>query len=1244
MKILAIRIKNLASLEGITEIDFTKEPLRTAGIFAITGPTGAGKSTILDALCLALYEQTPRYSKSNDRNQSIQDISGNAITQSDPRKILRDGATDGYAEIDFVGVDGNRYRAQWNVRRARNRADGALQSHQVAFKNLDTNIDVQGTKTEILASITQKVGLTFDQFTRAVLLAQGDFTAFLKAPNSDKSELLEKLTGTQIYSEISKRIFENHRNEREDLNLLTAQKSGINILSEEELESLNKRMTELVQLLQDHQKAADALGKEIDWHEKLQILQKAFNESGLALEIAISQKEEAAERELKLAQVNQVQPLRVWVQGRDDQQKLLADKEVKLKDLESALQLQEEEQKKQNEQLNSAQQKLDLKTKDQEQAQPLLNQAKQLDTQLKDRVLQLQTAKIDLQQAKEIFTNQEEQIQNYQQRAEQLQQSIGRLEAYSIQHQSRKSLAENDQLVLTTLTDAQATLQEEQQLYEEIRRIQEILERKHAEEQKQLEVLDRARESELKLAGVYLQLQKKVSSVNSAALQQSKKEVEEQVMEAIQAVADWKTLFEATTAHKKAIDNLTINKEEQENIRKSIQDATKELESSQTRRDLAFRSWEIAKQELSQDVVNLRQQLTEDEPCPVCGSTEHPYASHDPRLDKVLSRLEADFKQQELQHHEALTIHTTLQEKRRQLEKDNASLSSEQLLQEQSISEYKKNWSRFTRYIEAENRPSEEVSGWLKQQLTASQNQHKKLQEEYDLWQKQQLELEEHKNRHESAKEHYRVTEDTLKDLRRTIESHQEKLEQAQKELSKAERKLAQTQEALASYFTNKDWLEHWKKDADTFTKRIIQFASDWKANKEGLDRNRRDQEVLTSTIKGEESNRELLAKEVIKKTKVASEFSQEYETLIEERKQLFDGRPTDEIEAQLKAAIDKAREELEQHKTKQEHLRNTITSSITKRDEVKLEILRLSDEIKELDSKITQWLTSYNANQNQLLAREEMEVLLTLPYEWIETERKSLQQLNDSLLKAQTVLNGHKTALEKHQEHPLSQRSMEAVIELLTETRSMLQDTVREDTEAKFRLKHDANNRKKVGALLEQITVKEKVVDNWAKLNHVIGSADGKKFRQVAQEYTLDVLLEYTNVQLDMLSKRYVLQRIPGSLGLQVIDQDMGKEVRTVNSLSGGESFLVSLALALGLASLSSSRMQVESLFIDEGFGSLDPNTLNIAMDALERLHNQGRKVGVISHVQEMTERIPVQIKVSKQQSGRSMVKVIGL
>lgn len=233
---------------------------------------------------------------------------------------------------------------------------------------------------------------------------------------------------------------------------------------------------------------------------------------------------------------------------------------------------------------------------------------------------------------------------------------------------------------------------------------------------------------------------------------------------------------------------------------------------------------------------------------------------------------------------------------------------------------------------------------------------------------------------------------------------------------------------------------------------------------------------------------------------------------------------------------------------------------------------------------------------------------------------------------------------LQKHEQQRLSERSGEELNEVLSIAKTDLQQKMQENNEIGFRLQQDDANKQKIGDLLGSIEAKAMIVENWVKLNEIIGSADGKKFRQIAQEYTLDVLLKYANVHLEMLSKRYLLQRITNSLGLQVLDQDMGDEVRTVFSLSGGESFLVSLALALGLASLSSNRMQVESLFIDEGFGSLDPTTLNIAMDALERLHNQGRKVGVISHVQEMTERIPVQIKVSKQQSGKSKVEVNGI
>ncbi|MDR3309043.1 MAG: ATP-dependent exonuclease, partial [Tannerella sp.] len=197
--------------------------------------------------------------------------------------------------------------------------------------------------------------------------------------------------------------------------------------------------------------------------------------------------------------------------------------------------------------------------------------------------------------------------------------------------------------------------------------------------------------------------------------------------------------------------------------------------------------------------------------------------------------------------------------------------------------------------------------------------------------------------------------------------------------------------------------------------------------------------------------------------------------------------------------------------------------------------------------------------------------------------------------------------------------------------------------TEIEVRLKHNADNERLKEKYSQERSEKSLLFDDWSKLNAVLGSADGSKFKKIAQEYTLDYLLAYSNKHLQMLTGRYELQRIPESLALQVVDLDMGNEVRTVHSLSGGESFLVSLALALGLSSLSSNRMKVESLFIDEGFGSLDADTLRIAMDALENLQTQGRKIGVISHVAEMTERISTQINVSKSSNGRSRVEIIG-
>ena len=191
--------------------------------------------------------------------------------------------------------------------------------------------------------------------------------------------------------------------------------------------------------------------------------------------------------------------------------------------------------------------------------------------------------------------------------------------------------------------------------------------------------------------------------------------------------------------------------------------------------------------------------------------------------------------------------------------------------------------------------------------------------------------------------------------------------------------------------------------------------------------------------------------------------------------------------------------------------------------------------------------------------------------------------------------------------------------------------------------LRRDDEIKQKAAELLDSLAAQEKTARLWAQMNDLIGAADGKKFRNYAQQLTLDILIGYANAHLKDLSRRYRLSRVKDSLALMVVDQDMGDEYRSVHSLSGGESFLVSLALALGLASLSSHRVRVESLFIDEGFGSLDADTLRVAMDALDSLQAMGRKVGVISHVQEMTERIGTCVQVRRLSGGQSQVVVAG-
>ncbi|NBV34541.1 MAG: hypothetical protein EBR81_12325, partial [Proteobacteria bacterium] len=277
------------------------------------------------------------------------------------------------------------------------------------------------------------------------------------------------------------------------------------------------------------------------------------------------------------------------------------------------------------------------------------------------------------------------------------------------------------------------------------------------------------------------------------------------------------------------------------------------------------------------------------------------------------------------------------------------------------------------------------------------------------------------------------------------------------------------------------------------------------------------------------------------------------------------------------------------------------------------------------------------------VLQLSELDAALLLDEGWFAKERAAFTDLEAAINSAQGVLKAHELGLAEHVEKRPTLEEEAVVIAEIPELNSICVDRKTAAEHLRAALINDDQRREGSRELTRQIGVARQRAEPWGKLNELIGSADGAKFRNIAQRRTLDILLAYANEQLERLAARYRLQRIPQSLNLLVVDRDMADEQRSVHSLSGGESFLVSLALALGLASLTSNRLRIESLFIDEGFGSLDPETLTIATNALMHLQAQGRKVGVISHVAEMAEAIPVQIRVVKGRAGGSRIEVPG-
>jgi exonuclease SbcC len=983
MKILAIRLKNLASIEGCFDIDFTSEPLASAGIFAISGPTGAGKSTILDALCLALYDKTPRFAAAGE-NLLLKDMGDSRINQSDVRNILRRGTGEGFAEVVFLGVDGHRYRSRWSVRRARSKPSGSLQAQTVQVIDLDKDTELQGAKTEVLNQLVVLAGLTYEQFTRTVLLAQNDFAAFLKSRESAKAELLEKLTGTEIYSRISRSVFAHSKRAMDEFNRLKDSADLIGLLPEEEVARLQ-------------QESASLNGERAVAVKRLALLNEQLN-----VVTSLKAQQELLDKK----------------RGEETEQSALLKRSQTLYAERAA-------------ELTVFRQRCEA-------LQPELRKARELD-------VRIQAIRANYTQAGQDYRASHEKKE----------------EAVRLLGEKEKALANGLQKLDVTPADASAASSYEERLKQ--------AERMLSEHEEQLSAGQKANEERMARLGAY--------GIRSLGEEQGRLLQEQKRLQtARQLTEDWITQSRETERLAQELAGLAAVKdkagEEMAALRERLESGNKQLQSLQ-------QIYDHARVAMGKDVTAIRHSLVTGEPCPVCGAKEHPYAEGGTAVDSIYRNIEKEYK--------------TVAEEHRQ----------------------------------------------LNNRLIAAEQNCRLLQEQYTSLADRRVALQKEAEQKTPEKEEERA-----------LDHFDRQLEHLQQQLNELGGKLKSYQQLYDEWQGHDNLVKKRRRQADSLRDAIAScrlLQQQVAADKERI--------AMLTTHAAEEQARF---------TKVRDEL----ERLQEERSALLKGKTADDAEAAI-----------------QQHGEELNRSLETARQASERQTARLSG---------------------------------------LQGELRQLVSVVDRLVREQ-----------QHIESP------EQLPGMIAGQQAMNREIERKLSSVDARLWQQQQNLMKLKEVEEELKTKQAAAGQWEKLNRLIGSADGAKFKVIAQSYTLNILLMHANRHLSYLSKRYRLQQTPGTLALQVIDGDMCDEVRTVYSLSGGESFLISLALALGLSSLSGNNLKVESLFIDEGFGSLDADSLRTAMEALEQLQLQGRKIGVISHIQEMSECISVQIQVHKSVNGKSRIEV---